>query len=259
MLGAALPYTSLVAAVRRTGPAAVFLWSQTTGTGDPAALPDLRPRRPRGPAAARRAGLAAGRPAGREPPDRQPAGRGDRGHVGPRPRLTHPPLVGPGCAAPAISPDAAAAPTPAWARRAAHSSRLDLQTLLQRLGMIKVSRRLGRVWMPGRRLSVEGREEIVVGLARKESVRRIAARLGRAPSTVSREVRRNVSSSPRRYRAFPAHIKAAGRARRSRPRKLAAGTPAPGRWYASCCARIIHRARSRAGSSVTIPASRSCR
>jgi MerR family transcriptional regulator, light-induced transcriptional regulator len=46
MLGAALPYVSLVAAVRRTGPAAVFLWSQVPATGDPAVLPDLRPRRP---------------------------------------------------------------------------------------------------------------------------------------------------------------------------------------------------------------------
>ena len=46
MLGAALPYASLVAAVRRIGPAAVFLWSQVPDTGDPAALPDLRPRRP---------------------------------------------------------------------------------------------------------------------------------------------------------------------------------------------------------------------
>ena len=46
MLGPALPYGSLVAAVRRTGPAAVFLWSQVAETGDPAALPDLRPRRP---------------------------------------------------------------------------------------------------------------------------------------------------------------------------------------------------------------------
>ncbi len=46
MLGAALPYAALVAAVRRTGPAAVFLWSQVAETGDPAALPDLRPRRP---------------------------------------------------------------------------------------------------------------------------------------------------------------------------------------------------------------------
>ncbi len=46
MLGAALPYVSLVAAVRRTGPAAVFLWSQVPDTGNPAVLPDLRPRRP---------------------------------------------------------------------------------------------------------------------------------------------------------------------------------------------------------------------
>jgi MerR family transcriptional regulator, light-induced transcriptional regulator len=46
MLGAALPYVSLVAAVRRTGPAAVFLWSQVPATGDLAVLPDLRPRRP---------------------------------------------------------------------------------------------------------------------------------------------------------------------------------------------------------------------
>jgi IS30 family transposase len=74
--------------------------------------------------------------------------------------------------------------------------------------------------MAGRRLSLEEREEIVVGPARKESVRQIAARLGWAPSTVSREVRRNLSSSPRRYGAFPAHIVAAGRARRRRPRRL---------------------------------------
>ncbi|HTT54064.1 MAG TPA: MerR family transcriptional regulator [Streptosporangiaceae bacterium] len=46
MLGAALPYDALLAAVRRIGPAAVFLWSQLRSTGDPAALPDLRPRRP---------------------------------------------------------------------------------------------------------------------------------------------------------------------------------------------------------------------
>jgi hypothetical protein len=46
MLGADLPYTSLAAATRRTGPAAVFLWSQIALTGDPDKLPDLRPRRP---------------------------------------------------------------------------------------------------------------------------------------------------------------------------------------------------------------------
>jgi transposase, IS30 family len=78
--------------------------------------------------------------------------------------------------------------------------------------------------VPGKRLSLAEREEIAIGLAGKEPVRQIARRLGRAPSTVSREARRNESGSPRRYRAFPAHIQAVDRARRSRPRKLIAGT-----------------------------------
>jgi transposase, IS30 family len=78
--------------------------------------------------------------------------------------------------------------------------------------------------MPGRRLSLAEREEIMIGLAQRRGVRDIARQLGRSPSTVSREVRRNMSSSPRRYRAFPAHIRACVRARRSRPRKLAAGS-----------------------------------
>ena len=46
MLGSDLPYPALAAAVRRTGPGVVFLWSQVPGTGDPAVLPDLSPRRP---------------------------------------------------------------------------------------------------------------------------------------------------------------------------------------------------------------------
>jgi IS30 family transposase len=79
--------------------------------------------------------------------------------------------------------------------------------------------------VPGARLTLAEREDIADGRGRRESVRVIAARIGRPPSTVSRELRRNVSSSPRRYRAFSAHIQAAARARRSRPRKLAAGTP----------------------------------
>jgi hypothetical protein len=45
-LGADLPYRSLAAAAGRTGPAAVFLWSQVPASGDVRALPDLRPRRP---------------------------------------------------------------------------------------------------------------------------------------------------------------------------------------------------------------------
>jgi MerR family transcriptional regulator, light-induced transcriptional regulator len=46
ILGSDLPYSALAAAVRRTGPGVVFLWSQVPGTGDPVVLPDLSPRRP---------------------------------------------------------------------------------------------------------------------------------------------------------------------------------------------------------------------
>jgi MerR family transcriptional regulator, light-induced transcriptional regulator len=46
VLGPDLPYFALAAAVRRTGPGVVFLWSQARATGDPDALPDLSPRRP---------------------------------------------------------------------------------------------------------------------------------------------------------------------------------------------------------------------
>jgi transposase, IS30 family len=49
-------------------------------------------------------------------------------------------------------------------------------------------------------LRIEEREEISLGVARSESIRAIAARLGRAPSTVQRELRRN---SRHRYRARP--------------------------------------------------------
>jgi DNA-binding transcriptional MerR regulator len=46
VLGARLPATALADAVRRSGPAAVFVWSQLPATGDPSAieaLPSLRP------------------------------------------------------------------------------------------------------------------------------------------------------------------------------------------------------------------------
>jgi transposase, IS30 family len=75
------------------------------------------------------------------------------------------------------------------------------------------------------RLTFGEREEISRRRDRGEGVREIARALGRAPSTVSRELARNTSPSPRRYRAFPAHIMARERARRSRPRKLVPGAP----------------------------------
>lgn len=49
--------------------------------------------------------------------------------------------------------------------------------------------------------SVEEREEIFLSLAYKESIRSIAKRLGRSPSSVSREIKRNLP--PERYRYTP--------------------------------------------------------
>ena len=70
-----------------------------------------------------------------------------------------------------------------------------------------------------RHLSLHEREEISRGVARGESLRVIAGRLGRAPSTVSREVARNNGRG--RYRAHRADRAAWGRARRPRRCKLA--------------------------------------
>ena len=69
------------------------------------------------------------------------------------------------------------------------------------------------------RLCLAEREEISRGLAAGLSVRVIAARLGRAPSTVSREVLAN--GGRRRYRAARADAAAWARAVRPKPRKLA--------------------------------------
>jgi IS30 family transposase len=79
--------------------------------------------------------------------------------------------------------------------------------------------------VPGARLTLEEREDIAHWLAAGHSVRQIALRVGRSPSTVSRELRRGMSRSPRRYRPYPAHIQACARARRNRPRKLVTGSP----------------------------------
>ena len=73
----------------------------------------------------------------------------------------------------------------------------------------------------GRYLSLAEREEIAVGLAAGEPVRVIAARLGRAASTVSREVRRN-SGYRGRYRAVAAQAAAERRAARPKTARLAA-------------------------------------
>ena len=70
-----------------------------------------------------------------------------------------------------------------------------------------------------RALQLSEREEISRGLAHGERVRSLARRLGRAPSTISREIRRH--GGARRYRASRADAAAWARARRPKRCRLA--------------------------------------
>jgi len=74
--------------------------------------------------------------------------------------------------------------------------------------------------LKGRCLSFAEREEIALARARRETMRAIARRLGRSPSTISRELRRNTDRSGG-YRATMAHALAYERASRPKPAKLA--------------------------------------
>jgi IS30 family transposase len=69
-------------------------------------------------------------------------------------------------------------------------------------------------------------ERVLIGdlLRAGHSVRSVAARLGRSPSTISREVRRN-SSEAGNYRPFTAQRMAQARRPRPRPGKLAHDKP----------------------------------
>jgi transposase, IS30 family len=75
----------------------------------------------------------------------------------------------------------------------------------------------------GRKLTFAEREEIALGRAAGPGVRQIARQLGRAASTVSREINRGcLNRRPRgRYRATLAQARADERARRPKPSKLA--------------------------------------
>jgi transposase, IS30 family len=82
----------------------------------------------------------------------------------------------------------------------------------------------------GRFLSFVEREEIMVGLAEGLSIRQVAERLGRSPSTISREIDRNPDSRGK-YRAVLAEQNARARARRPKVAKLA-GNPELRAWVA---------------------------
>jgi IS30 family transposase len=73
--------------------------------------------------------------------------------------------------------------------------------------------------LKGRCLTFVEREEIALSRAAGESIRCIARRLGRSPSTVSRELRRNADRRGG-YRASAAHALAWERAGRPKPAKL---------------------------------------
>jgi hypothetical protein len=77
--------------------------------------------------------------------------------------------------------------------------------------------------LSGRYLSFEEREEIALLRARSCGVRETARRLGRSPSTISRELRRNAATRSGRldYRASSAQWHADRRGRRPKPAKLA--------------------------------------
>jgi len=78
--------------------------------------------------------------------------------------------------------------------------------------------------LSGRYLSFSEREEIAIGHAQGVGIRAIAGRIRRAPSTISRELRRNAAtrSGGFAYRATPAQWHADRQARRPKVAKLAA-------------------------------------
>jgi IS30 family transposase len=95
-------------------------------------------------------------------------------------------------------------------------------------GVVSVLERVPKVparpdrWLPGpSRLQLAEREEISLGILGGESLTAIARRIGRAPSTVSREVAAN--GGPSEYRAWRAHEHAYAAARRPKTPKLARG------------------------------------
>lgn len=107
----------------------------------------------------------------------------------------------------------------AAAAAAVGCSAKSVQRLMRRTGGL-APRRADR---SAARLSVADREEISRGILAGDSFRAIAARIGRAPSTVSREVR--VAGGRQTYRAHLAEVSARRRARRPKSFKLVENAP----------------------------------
>ncbi len=117
-----------------------------------------------------------------------------------------------------------------WDRWRAGYSMKEIASLFDRShsSVHGIFERAGGVRPPQRRRSIRSltlaeREEISRGLAAGRSLRSIALRLGRSPSTISRELRRN--GGRRSYRAHRADQAAWDRARRPKPCKLAENPP----------------------------------
>jgi len=110
--------------------------------------------------------------------------------------------------------------THAIAAAAVGCSAMTVSRLLRRTGGVP-SRRRPRAPL---RLSLREREEISRGLRARDASRVIARRLGRAPSTVSRDIAAN--GGRRHYRAWQAEARAVQLIRRPKRSKLA------------CCARL---------------------
>jgi IS30 family transposase len=83
----------------------------------------------------------------------------------------------------------------------------------------------------GRLLSFAEREDIALLRAEGASARQIARMLGRAPSTITREIAAGTHPDARRYKASVAHRRAEERLARPKPGKLA-GNPALTAWVA---------------------------
>ena len=92
-----------------------------------------------------------------------------------------------GAAAAVLAADRRGGPTDAAARAVGVSIRTGQEWFSQGGGMPTIALTQPSSW----RLSLAEREEIAVGLAEGHSQRTIARRLGRAPSTISREINRN--------------------------------------------------------------------